>query len=435
MRYSVTPSSVSTPTPLAPAEGQSRGVRALRIVFIALTIIVVALDALAFPSFLARLTPDMVRDLERVHFPLALFAIITLSESIGSMLIYLAMALLLFWRRTNDRMATFCAIMLLLFGCATTGGFLFDITTGAATPLLGDNGAIHLLILLLFSGGQMCFLLFFFLFPSGRFAPRWTRWVAALAGVYWLATVFDPTIPVGPWGNLTLLFIVAAVAAQIYRYLRISTPVEREATKWVVFGFALGITIIAIPQVVLALVPQATAGLLVDDSPTLANLVFGFPWVIGLTLVPIFIAVAVLRSHLWDIDTLINRTLVYGALTALLAAVYLGLTVGFQRLSALVTGQAGQQPVVIVLSTLVIFALFHPLRSRIQRVIDRRFYRRKYDAARTLREFSATLRQEVDLDDLRVRLLAVVDETMQPSYYTLWLRPSDGRPPVGSPRQ
>lgn len=426
MGYSVTPSSASTSTPLAPAEGQSRGVRAMRVLFIALTIIVVALDALAFPSFLARLTPAMVSDLNRVHFPLALFAVISIGESIGSMLIYLAMALLLFWRRTDDRMATFCAIMLLLFGCATTGGFLFDISTGAATPLLGDNGAIHVLILLLFSGGQICFLLFFFLFPSGRFAPRWTRWVAALAGAYWLATIFDPTIPAGPWGNLTLLFIVVAVVAQVYRYLRISTPVEREATKWVVFGFALGITIIAIPQVVLALVPQTTAGLLVDRSPTLANLVFGAPWVIGLTLVPIFIAVAVLRSHLWDIDLLINRTLVYGVLTALLAAVYAGMTLGFQRLSDLVTGKAGQQPVVIVLSTLIIFALFQPLRSRIQWAIDRRFYRRKYNAARTLTEFSATLRQEIDLDDLRERLLAVVDETMQPSHYTLWLR----RPPT-----
>ncbi|MFI5278541.1 MAG: hypothetical protein ACHQ1E_14805, partial [Ktedonobacterales bacterium] len=323
-------------------------------------------------------------------------------------------------------MATFCAIMLLLFGCATTGGFLFDISTGATAPLLGDSGAIHLLILLLFAGGQMCFLLFFLLFPSGRFAPRWTRWVAALAGVYWLATIFDPTIPTGPWGNLTLLFIVAAVVAQVYRYLRISTPVEREATKWVVFGFALGILIIALPQVVLALVPQSTAGLLVNDSPTLASLVFGAPWVIGLALVPIFIAVAVLRSHLWDIDTLINRTLVYGALTTLLAALYAGMTLGFQRLSDLLTGKAGQQPPVIVLSTLVIFALFQPLRSRIQRVIDQRFYRRKYNAARTLTEFSATLRQEIDLDDLRARLLAVVDETMQPRHFTLWLR----RPPT-----
>jgi hypothetical protein len=426
MRNSVMSSSAVPSTARAPTEGQSRGVRAMRVLFIALTILVVALDALAFPSYLARLTPATIRDLERVHFPLALFAAISMVESVGYMLIYLAMALLLFWRRTNDRMATFCAIMLLLFGCATTGGFLFDISTGATAPLLGDSGAIHLLILLLFSGGQICFLLFFLLFPSGRFAPRWTLWVAALAGAYWLATIFNPLIPTGPWGNLTLLFIVAAVVAQVYRYLRISTPVEREATKWVVFGFALGIAIIALPQVVLALVPQSTAGLLVNDSPTLASLVFGSPWVIGLALVPIFIAVAVLRSHLWDIDTLINRTLVYGALTTLLAALYAGLTLGFQRLSDLVTGKAGQQPVVIVLSTLVIFALFQPLRSRIQRIIDRRFYRSKYNAARTLTEFSATLRQEIDLDDLRVRLLAVVHETMQPRHYTLWLR----RPPT-----
>jgi hypothetical protein len=429
MRYQTLVARDVTPLADEPDGEQGYVVRAMRAAFIALVVTIVALDALAFPTFLAHLTPAVIHELHRVHFPVALFAVINLVENVGYLLIYLAMALLLFWRRSADRMASFCAIMLLLFGCATTGGFLYDISTGSTTPLLGDSFAIHLLILLLFTGGQMCFLLFFFLFPTGRFTPRWTLWVAALAGVYWLATIFDPTIPAGPWGTLTLLFIFAAVAAQVYRYLRVSTPVEREATKWVVLGFALGIGLIALLQIAFVLIPQSAIGSLVDDSSLLADLIFNSVWAIGLALVPIFIAIAVLRSHLWDIDTLINRTLVYGALTALLAAIYVGLTVGFQRLSLLVTGAAGQQPVVIVLSTLVIFALFHPLRSRLQHVIDRRFYRRKYNAARTLTEFSATLRQEINLDDLRARLLAVVDETMQPIHYTLWLRRPSERAP------
>jgi hypothetical protein len=122
---------------------------------------------------------------------------------------------------------------------------------------------------------------------------------------------------------------------------------------------------------------------------------------------------------------LINRTLVYGTLTVLLAVVYFGLVVGLQAFVHLVTGQALQSPIVIVASTLAIAALFQPLRHRIQAIIDRRFYRRKYDAARTLEEFSLTLRNELELGQLSEQLLDVVQETMQPTQVSLWLRKSE----------
>ncbi len=138
--------------------------------------------------------------------------------------------------------------------------------------------------------------------------------------------------------------------------------------------------------------------------------------------IPVGISVAILRSQLWDIDALINRTLVYGTLTVLLALIYVGLVIGLGGLVRLFTGQFAQSPVVIVASTLAIAALFHPLRHRIQAIIDRRFYRRKYDAARTIAAFSAHLRQEVDLATLSEHLMAVVQETMQPAHVSLWLR-------------
>ncbi len=130
-----------------------------------------------------------------------------------------------------------------------------------------------------------------------------------------------------------------------------------------------------------------------------------------------------LRTRLWEVDVLINRTLVYGTLTAILTAVYLGLIIGLQALLRGVISQ--DNGVAIVLSTLAIYVLFQPLRRRLQAIIDRRFYRRKYDAARTLAAFSATLRNEVDLHQLREQLVAVVEETMQPSHVSLWLRPPE----------
>ena len=136
---------------------------------------------------------------------------------------------------------------------------------------------------------------------------------------------------------------------------------------------------------------------------------------------PITIGIAVLHSRLYDIDVVINRALVYGSLTLLLALIYFGLIFGSQFLFQDMFHQTNA--IALVISTLVIYALFQPLRRRIQSIIDKRFYRRKYDAARTLAVFSATLRSEVDLHRLHEHLLAVVEETMQPTHVSLWLRP------------
>jgi ADP-ribosylglycohydrolase len=139
--------------------------------------------------------------------------------------------------------------------------------------------------------------------------------------------------------------------------------------------------------------------------------------------VPVAVGIAILRYRLYEIDLIINRTLVYGALTATIVAVYFGGVATTQAVFRALTGQQEQPQLAIVISTLVIAALFNPLRQRIQSFIDRRFYRRKCDAAKTLAAFSAKLRDETDLDALSDDLVGMVRETMQPAHVSLWLRP------------
>ena len=211
--------------------------------------------------------------------------------------------------------------------------------------------------------------------------------------------------------------MASLVVVSIYRYRRVSTPLQRQQTKWVVFGGAVT-TILVIGLKVFAFLFQSLGQL-----SSLYDLASGPTLILSLFLFSLSISVAILRYHLYDIDILINRTLVYGTLTVMLALVYFGLVIGGQHLLVSLLGQSNA--VVLVISTLIVATLFQPLRQRIQRTVDRRFYRSKYDAAKIVAAFSATLRQEVDLDQLREHLLAVVQETMQPTHISLWLRKTD----------
>jgi hypothetical protein len=222
-----------------------------------------------------------------------------------------------------------------------------------------------------------------------------------------------------PWIDVVLFIslLVSLVNIQVYRYRRVSNPVQRQQTKWVVFGMAVAVLGFAATLVVgtLPVVADALSGLLTN---MIANTALSF----FLLLIPISVGLAILRSRLWEIDIIINRSLVYGTLSVALALIYAGSVLALQAILGSFT--EGNQ-FAIVGSTLVIAVLFQPLRRRIQAVIDRRFYRRKYDAARTLEAFSATLRNEVDLNQLREHLLGVVEETMQPAHVSLWLRTVD----------
>jgi hypothetical protein len=329
-----------------------------------------------------------------------------------------AVAVLIFLRRSDDRMALFVSVALLTFGTAT-----FTLTMAALTAQYPTweipVAFIHFL-------GAASFGLFLYLFPDGRFMPRWTRWVVLVWIVWQLVEHFFPSWSSNPnaWqaGIETAVWLAApstAIYSQIYRYRHTSNSVQRQQIKWVVFGISgalagfLGI--------------QLALGASGADTPTstgalVAYLVgYTFASYLAVLLIPVSIGIAVLRYHLFDIDVIINRTLVYGTLTALLALVYFGSIVVLQGLFRGLMGQESQ--LAVVASTLAIAALFSPLRHSIQSFIDRSFYRSKYDAAKTLAAFSAKLRDETDLDALNAELVGVVRETMQPVHVSLWLRP------------
>jgi hypothetical protein len=207
------------------------------------------------------------------------------------------------------------------------------------------------------------------------------------------------------------------IALQIYRYRRVSTPLQRQQTKWVVAGLAC-----AFGPLVIGLTLDFTLLAQLFPQSALVTTLAQWPFDLLLLLFPLSLAFAILRYRLWDIGVLVNRTLVYGALTITLGLIYTGLVIGLQALFRGFISQTSD--VAIVISTLTIAALFQPLRRRIQHLIDRRFYRRKYDAARTLAAFSAALREEVDLAALSEQLVSVVEETLQPVHVSLWLRPN-----------
>jgi hypothetical protein len=278
-----------------------------------------------------------------------------------------------------------------------------------------------------------CIVLSLLLFPNGRLpSSRWS-WLALLsvlltiAGALWVA--LSPGVisnvgfirnPLGieglPSGYTTVntimsaLVLVAAVSTLGLRLLR-TRGIERQQIKWPAFVAVVG----------------AVGSVLYD---TVISEAIGLRWLewagyaivtAALACFPISIGIAILRYRLYEIDTLINRTLVYGSLTVTLLALYFGGIVALQRVFVLLTGQ--RSTLAVVASTLLIAALFTPLRQRIQSFIDRRFYRNKYDARKTLGTFSAKLRDETDLDALSNDLVRVVRETMQPAHVSLWLRP------------
>jgi hypothetical protein len=318
----------------------------------------------------------------------------------------LAVALLIVWRAGWNWFAWYSAFFLVFIA-----GFAFydEVNVARLLPLwFLEVGALFWPLILLY----------FYLFPNGKPVPRRALWVIGpvlllhfvlQAGVYFLL-LFPAASPqsgfenvLGPAQMSIVLVFVFILGCQVYRYRRVSTREEKQQTKWFLSGFVFFIVLSTLSEALGSLNPLA-------DEVGLLIFVF----------VPLSIGIAILRYRLWDIDVIIRKTLVYSILTGLLALIYFGGVVLVQQLTRSITGESSD--VAIVVSTLVIAALFFPLRRRVQSVIDRRFYRRKYDAAKTLAAFGVTVRDEVALEKLTSELLNVVNETMQPASVSLWLR-------------
>lgn len=345
-----------------------------------------------------------------------------------------AIAAIIFHRRRDEWIALFVAFSLV------TNGALIPLSLLPAAVFL-PSGLWRLAIDIVTWVGLFTSVTLLYLFPDDRLSPRWTGWLAALWGLITFTALLIPRSSISlvawpRWAQMPVLlaFSISGVYAQMHRYENISTPTQRQQTKWALIGL---LAAVFGPMVFFLTSPALSP----STAPVVSNLLyqrlgasyFSFSLfgrmlaasfiTVYMLLLPLSFAIAILRYRLWDIDFLIRRTLAYSALTVTLAIIYLASVVLLQDLFNALTGET-QPAIVTVISTLAIGALFTPLRHRIQKSIDQRFYRQKYDAEKTLMAFSSSLRDEVDLDTLSNRLITVVETTMHPEHVLLWIKPS-----------
>ncbi len=326
----------------------------------------------------------------------------------------LALATLIIVRQGDEPMALFTAALLILLGPSFTyPAGAWESSLPALQRLQGVIGALSV----------SAIIIFFFIFPSGRFVPRPMKWLLlAVTGCLTLVALFAPdsgldpsSWPAAAYALFLAMWILLGAASQLYRYRRLSNRLERRQTRMVAFGFVAALLISTGVVVAQALIPNVEPGTVAELAATTLALV-------GMALIPLSIAGAILRYNLFAIDVIIRLTLIYSLLTAVLGLLFYLAVVLAQWLFVTILEAETPVELVTVVTTLVIAALFTPLRRRIQRAIDRRFYRPQYDAQQTLARFARSARDEVNLDELAGKLLETIEETMQPAGVGLWLR-------------
>jgi hypothetical protein len=300
-------------------------------------------------------TPEGMGALQDAGLSVGTYALLNVILDKVFQLVWFAVGALIFWRRSDDWMAVLVSLFLVTFGTIT-------VDSTDANTLLSSQPAWWLPVRGVQIVGSVCSTLFFLLFPGGRFVPRWTRWLAVAFSAFLVSRDLFPDLYYrSPALELIsfmvfLVIVVSVTWSLAYRYRRISSPEQRRQTRWIVFG-----TTLAVAGTFAFQLPVDLS--LVDGDTPLALLLLRTGFAFSFLLVPLSISVAVLHSHLFDIDVLINRTLVYGSLTAMLIGLYFGGIVVLQRLLVALTGE--KSTLAVVASTLVIAALFNPLRRRI----------------------------------------------------------------------
>jgi signal transduction histidine kinase len=397
-----------------------------RVGWLALTLLVLTLSAIALPRYYAlaqsvcqpgaqclliQLRPVDLRLLHQLGLSPGFLAAYQVGWAVGTVLIYSALATLIFWRRSSDRMALFCAYMLVLPGIATYTQ-LFDYGLRPLSPAwYWLVGGLELL-------GLVGFMVFFLLFPSGRFVPRWTRWGVLVIVLLETQYVFFSDLlhrqTDASTGLTFVVLILGLVGLQIYRYRRVSTFRERQQTRWVIYGFSVAIVgialFISIGDILLS--PEARAENQVGNV-----LVMGTYDNVLLLLIPISIAIAILRTHLWDIDIIINRTLVYGALTVCVVSIYI-LVVGYLG-SLFRTG--GNLPISLVATGLVA-VLFQPLRGLLQRWVNRLLYGQRDEPYAVIRGLSQRLEATLAPDAILPTIVETIAQALKLPYAAITLQ-------------
>jgi hypothetical protein len=423
----VTPITIEPGASSQPAQPGPRWLRPARGVWLVVVLGIIILYLWGMPTYYAsllhlcaaepclteaQLTPESFHSLQAAGVSLRFYALYDTLLSLLFVLPFWSIAAIIFWRRSVEPVALFVSFVLVMISILLIEAF-------SAVALLSPLLAV--IVALVEAVGWVSFAILFYIFPDGRYIPSWTRVAASawitLQALNLLATFtpfglswFSPGIQ----AVVLLVLFGSCLYAQVYRFRRASGPVQRQQTKWVVFGMSSTIVVLLLTGLPTVIFPGfGETGSLYDFVSDL--LVF-----LALWLIPLSIGFAILRYRLWDIDLLINRALVYSVLTVVLALIYGASVVLLQYFFRVATGQ--ETDLALVASTVSIAALFSPMRHGIQLTIDRRFYRQRYDAQQTLADFAGTLRSEIDLESLRGELARVIETTMQPEHVSIWLR-------------
>lgn len=422
-----------------PAALSPRGLRIARAAWIAIVLLTVLAFAIAVPARfrelavqgvgpdrpMQQLTYDQARMAARLGIDTDAYAVVIVAIEVALALVFIALGVLLFARESRTWLGIYVSL-----GLITYAGYAVP----TLDALLAGPPLAALLSRFVQTIGLQCALTFFFIFPDGRFVPRWTLALAFVwLGVTWSAFLL-PGVAwdfLEPWrispGSFALLMLawLTGLLAQVIRYRRAPSPIQRQQTKWVLYSVGLAVVGYAVSFAPRLLSPAVRTLAIVD----LVNVVIApFVFYAAILSIPIAMTFSILRYRLWDIDRFIGRTLQYGLTSAALVLIYIGVVL---VTISVIRALNPNQPIaaeVIALATVGVAILARPIRDRVQALVDQRFFRAKYDAERTVAQFSKTARETVDLGELTEDLAGVVQTTLHPEHVTVWLRDRSSAP-------